>query len=138
MEKTIIHTAYVSKDYKVVPTTIEVAVSAGIGIHLVGLRDDAVKESLLRICTALQSCGYHIPGRKVIINVSPAVMDKRDNSAVLDLPIAIGILQASGQISASEDNEVYTPCGELALDGTIRHPLYNLADAVHNIEQNQK
>lgn len=50
--------------------TVEVDVIQGIGVHLVGLADAAVRESLLRIMTSLQSLGYHIPGRKIVINLS--------------------------------------------------------------------
>lgn len=53
-----------------VPVNVEVDINSGIGIHLVGLADIAVKESLLRIMTALQSLGFHIPGKKIVINLS--------------------------------------------------------------------
>ena len=53
-----------------VEVTVEVDMTPGIGIHLCGLADVAVKESLLRTVTALQSLGYHIPGKKIVINLS--------------------------------------------------------------------
>ena len=53
-----------------VPVTVEVDITSGIGIHLVGLADAAVRESLLRTITALQSLGFHIPGRKIVNNLS--------------------------------------------------------------------
>ena len=53
-----------------VPVTVEVDIAHGIGIHLVGLADVAVKESLLRTVTALQSLGFRIPGKKIVINLS--------------------------------------------------------------------
>ena len=53
-----------------VPVTVEVDITHGIGIHLVGLADVAVKESLLRTITALQSLGFRIPGKKIVINLS--------------------------------------------------------------------
>ena len=53
-----------------VPVTVEVDITHGIGIHLVGLVDVAVKESLLRTVTALQSLGFRIPGKKIVINLS--------------------------------------------------------------------
>ena len=59
-----------------VPITIEVDIQLGIGIHLVGLADAAVKESLLRTVTALQARGFHIPGKKIVINLAPADMHK--------------------------------------------------------------
>ena len=54
-----------------VPVTVEVDIATGIGIHLVGLADAAVKESLLRTITSLQSMGFRIPGRKIVINLAP-------------------------------------------------------------------
>lgn len=53
-----------------VPVEVEVKIDRGIGIHLVGLADAAVKESLLRTVTALQSMDFHIPGKKIVINLS--------------------------------------------------------------------
>ena len=53
-----------------VPVTIEIDVSGGIGIHMVGLADAAVKESLLRTVTALQGSGFRIPGKKIVNNLS--------------------------------------------------------------------
>ena len=50
---------------KAVPVTVEVNITLGVGIHLVGLADAAVKESLLRTVTALQALGYHVPGKKI-------------------------------------------------------------------------
>ena len=79
-----------------VPVTVEIDIHPGIGLHLVGLADAAVKESLLRTITALQSMGFRIPGRKIVINLAPA--DVKKEGAYLDLPIALGILLASEQI----------------------------------------
>ena len=62
-----------------VPVTVEVDITHGIGIHLVGLADVAVKESLLRTVTALQSLGFRIPGKKIVINLAPA--DVRKNGS---------------------------------------------------------
>ena len=76
-----------------VPVTVEVDITNGIGIHLVGLADVAVKESLLRTVTALQTIGYRIPGRKIVINLAPADMHKKGSG--YDLPIAIGIIASS-------------------------------------------
>lgn len=100
-----------------VKVTVEVEVVQGIGIHLVGLADTAVKESLLRTVTALQALGYHIPGRKIVINLAPA--DLRKNGSGYDLPIAIGILAASGQC-VFQSVQDYVIMGELGLDGSIR------------------
>lgn len=100
-----------------VPVTVEVDVATGIGIHLVGLADVAVKESLLRTITALQSMGYRIPGKKIVINLAPADMHKKGSG--YDVPIALGIIAASGQVSFPNISK-YIIMGELGLDGTIR------------------
>ena len=100
-----------------IPVTVECEVTKGLGIHLIGLADAATKETLLRVVTALQSQGYRIPGKKIIINVAPANLYK--NSSALDLPIALALLAASEQISL-KDADKYVVVGELGLDGTVR------------------
>ncbi|MBQ6087749.1 MAG: YifB family Mg chelatase-like AAA ATPase [Bacteroidales bacterium] len=100
-----------------VPVTVEVDITLGIGIHLVGLADAAVKESLLRTVTALQSLGFKIPGKKIIINLAPAFMTK--NGSGYDLPIALGIIAASGQRELPGLGK-YLIMGELGLDGSVR------------------
>ena len=113
-----------------VPVTVEVNISNGIGIHLVGLADAAVKESLLRTITALQSLGFRIPGKKIVINLAPADMHKRGSG--YDVPIALGIIAASGQIDLPLLDK-YLVMGELGLDGGVRDipgalPIVELAD----------
>lgn len=100
-----------------VPVTVEVDIATGIGIHLVGLADTAIKESLLRTITALQSMGFRIPGRKIVINLAPADMHKKGSG--YDVPIALGIIAASGQRNLV-NLEDYMIMGELGLDGTVR------------------
>ena len=100
-----------------VPVTIEVNINLGIGIHLVGLADAAVKESLLRTVTALQSKGYHVPGKKIVINLAPADMHKQGSG--YDVPIALGIIAASEQ-RGLPDLENYLIMGELGLDASVR------------------
>jgi magnesium chelatase family protein len=97
--------------------TVEVNVDSGIGYHLVGLPDNAVKESNYRIAAALQNNGYKIPGKKLIINMSPA--DMRKEGSAYDLTLAMGILTASNQIKA-ENLEEYLIMGELSLDGSLQ------------------
>ena len=99
--------------------TVEVSVSQGAKFFLVGLPDNAVKESQQRVDTALRNFGYRIPGRKVVINMAPA--DIRKEGSAYDLTIAMGILAASEQINAP-DIDKYIIMGELSLDGTI-HPI---------------
>lgn len=99
------------------PVTVEVNIASGIGIHLVGLADAAVKESLLRTITALQSMGLKVPGKKIVINLAPADMHKKGSG--YDVPIALGIIAASEQL-AMPDLGSYIIMGELGLDGTVR------------------
>lgn len=100
-----------------VPVTVEVNITLGIGIHLVGLADAAVKESLLRTVTAMQAKGFHVPGMKIVINLAPADLHKQGSG--YDLPIALGVIAASGQ-RLFPSLEKYLIMGELGLDGGIR------------------
>ena len=97
--------------------TVEVNVDRGIGYHLVGLPDNAIKESNFRIAAALQNNGYKIPGKKLTINMAPA--DLRKEGSAYDLTLALGILTASGQIK-SEYIKDYIIMGELSLDGSLQ------------------
>ncbi|MEY8848635.1 YifB family Mg chelatase-like AAA ATPase [Psychroserpens sp. XS_ASV72] len=97
--------------------TVEVNVDSGIGYHLVGLPDNAIKESNYRIAAALQNNGYKIPGKKIIINMSPA--DLRKEGSAYDVTLAVGILVATNQIQA-ENLEDYLIMGELSLDGDLQ------------------
>ncbi|WP_228851924.1 YifB family Mg chelatase-like AAA ATPase [Aegicerativicinus sediminis] len=97
--------------------TVEVNIDNGIGYHLVGLPDNAIKESNYRIAAALQNNGYKIPGKKIIINMSPA--DLRKEGSAYDLTLAVGILSASNQIKADEVDK-YIIMGELSLDGQLQ------------------
>ena len=100
-----------------VPVEIEVQIQLGIGIHLVGLADTAVKESLLRTVTALQAQGFHVPGKKIVINLAPADMHKQGSG--YDIPIALGIIAASEQ-RALPELEKFLIMGELGLDASVR------------------
>ena len=97
--------------------TIEVDVSKGINFFMVGLPDSAVKESHHRIETALKHTGYKIPGKRIVVNMAPA--DIRKEGSAYDLPIAVGILAASEQITADAVHE-YIIMGELSLDGSLQ------------------
>ncbi len=97
--------------------TVEVNVDIGVGYHLVGLPDNAIKESNYRIAAALLNNGYKIPGKKITINMAPA--DMRKEGSAYDLTLAIGILTASNQIQ-SENLEKYLIMGELSLDGSLQ------------------
>nr|MBP7965181.1 YifB family Mg chelatase-like AAA ATPase [Paludibacteraceae bacterium] len=97
--------------------TIEVNISAGIKFFLVGLPDNAVKESHERIMSALQYNKIPIPRKQVVINMAPA--DIRKEGSAYDLPLAIGMLAASEVVDAT-DIEQYIMMGELSLDGTLK------------------
>jgi magnesium chelatase family protein len=96
---------------------VEVNIDTGIGYHLVGLPDNAVRESSYRISAALKNNGYKLPGKKIIINMAPA--DIRKEGAAYDLTLAVGILAASNQIK-SETISSYMMMGELSLDGSLQ------------------
>ncbi|MBP2833629.1 YifB family Mg chelatase-like AAA ATPase [Aquimarina sp. U1-2] len=97
--------------------TVEVNIDKGIGYHLVGLPDNAIKESSYRIAAALQNNGYKLPGKKITINMAPA--DLRKEGSAYDLTLALGILAASSQIKADEIS-TYLIMGELSLDGSLQ------------------
>ena len=96
--------------------TIEVNVTAGRKYFLVGLPDNAVKESWQRIESALKSSGYKMKRLRTVINMAPA--DIRKAGSAYDLPIAIGILAASDQIPGAGLAR-YVIMGELSLDGCV-------------------
>ncbi len=97
--------------------TVEVNIDKGIGYHLVGLPDNAIKESSYRIAAALQNNGYKLPGKKITINMAPA--DLRKEGSAYDLTLALGILAASSQIKGDTIGE-YLIMGELSLDGSLQ------------------
>ncbi|MBR4584126.1 MAG: YifB family Mg chelatase-like AAA ATPase [Bacteroidales bacterium] len=97
--------------------TIEVNVSNGAKFFLVGLPDNAIKESQQRMISAMNNNGYRWPGRRIVINMAPA--DMRKEGAAYDLPMAIGVLAASEQMSADLLDK-YMIMGELSLDGSVK------------------
>lgn len=98
--------------------TIEVNVSNGQGYFIVGLPDNAVKESLQRIEAAIKTNQYDMPRTKILVNMGPADIKKSGSS--FDLPIAISVLGASEQIADPELLKDYVIMGELSLDGTVQ------------------
>ena len=96
---------------------VEVNVSPGIGMYLVGLPDNAVKESQERIRSAFENSGLRMVGKKMVVNLAPA--DLKKEGSALDLPIAIAILAATEQIP-SEELAGWVIAGELSLDGSIK------------------
>ncbi|GGK49074.1 MULTISPECIES: YifB family Mg chelatase-like AAA ATPase [Flavobacteriaceae] len=97
--------------------TVEVNIDKGIGYHLVGLPDNAIKESSYRISAALNNNKYKLPGKKITINMAPA--DLRKEGSAYDLTLAIGILAASNQIKSEKVGD-YIIMGELSLDGSLQ------------------
>ncbi len=97
--------------------TIETNIDGGINFFLVGLPDSAVKESQHRIMASLKNNGYKWPGKRITINMAPA--DIRKEGSAYDLPIAIGVMSASGQAHTPEINQ-YVIMGELSLDGGVQ------------------
>lgn len=97
--------------------TIEVDTVAGSGYYIVGLPDNAVKESVDRILSAYKNNGFKSPRYKMVVNMAPA--DIRKAGSAYDLPIAIGMLAATEQIDGTRLGE-YIIMGELQLDGTLR------------------
>lgn len=97
--------------------TIEVSIGGGNKYHIVGLPDNAIKESLRRIESAIQTTGLRMPRQKIVVNLAPA--DIRKEGSAYDLPIAIGILAASGQLEDQSLHE-YFIMGELSLDGGLQ------------------
>src|ERR1700759_2935215 len=96
--------------------TVEVNVTEGLHTFIVGLADSAVKESIQRIESAIKSNGYYMPRTKLVINLAPAGI--RKTGSAFDLPIALGVLAASGQLPV-EALKDYVIMGGLGLDGNI-------------------
>lgn len=96
--------------------TVEVNIETGINFILVGLPDNAVKESHERISAALHNNGYKIPGKKITINMAPA--DIRKEGSAYDLTLALGILAVSEQMNSEKLGD-YLIMGELSLDGSL-------------------
>ncbi len=99
-----------------VVVAVEANISAGIGMYLVGLPDNAVKESQERIRSAFENSGFRMTGRRLVVNLAPA--DLRKEGSAYDLPIAVAILASTGQLPPDR-LENYMIMGELSLDGSL-------------------
>jgi len=100
------------------PVLVEVDVARGLPAwSIVGLASNAVKEARERVCAALVNSGFDVPARRTTVNLSPA--DQVKTGTAFDLPIALAVLAASGQIPP-ECVEGLCVAGELGLDGTVR------------------
>src|SRR5499427_8382969 len=100
-----------------IPVSVEVDVSFGLpGVTMVGLPDTTVRESRDRVRTAIRNSGFPFPSQKVTVSLVPA--DVRKVGAAFDLPIALGILAASGALPHREE-QPFTIVGGLSLDGSL-------------------
>ncbi|MGC9342204.1 MAG: YifB family Mg chelatase-like AAA ATPase [Bacteroidales bacterium] len=97
--------------------TVEVNVTQGAKFYIVGLADNAVKESQQRIESAIKNNGYSWPGFRIVVNLAPA--DIRKEGSAFDLPLAIGVLSASEQIKKDRLTD-FVLMGELSLDGSLQ------------------
>lgn len=97
--------------------TVEVNVTQGAKFYIVGLADNAVKESQQRIESAIKNNGYNWPGLRIVVNMAPA--DIRKEGSAYDLPLAIGVLSAHDQVTTDKLCD-YVLMGELSLDGTLQ------------------
>lgn len=100
-----------------VEVTVEVNLSQGTDLYLVGLPDNAVRESLERIRSAFENCERRVSGKKIVVNLAPA--DLRKEGSAFDLPIAVGILGAMEQVVVEKLSETLF-LGELSLNGSLR------------------
>lgn len=102
----------------VVPVLVEVVISSGIpSFSIVGMPDTAIQESKERIKAAIRSCGFKMPNEKIVVNLAPGAVRKRGSG--FDLPIALGLLAATGQINSAFVDDALV-VGELLLDGSAR------------------
>ena len=100
-----------------VPVSVEVDVNNGLpAFDIVGLGDAAVKESKERVRSAIKNSGRILPAKKITANFAPAFIKK--SGSAFDLPLAIGVLAATGQLVFNDQNTVFL--GELSLDGSLR------------------
>ncbi len=108
------------------PVQVEVDIAEGLPVFtIVGLPDATVQEARERVKSAVRNAGFHFPAHRITVNLAPA--DLRKEGAFFDLPVAVGILKASGQLDAELDQYVFL--GELSLEGTLR-PVHGVLPAV--------
>ena len=120
-QTTMLVKTFGSAVYGVEAITITVEVNwmaTGANYMIVGLPDNAVKESLQRVESTIKSIGYNMPRTRIVVNLAPA--DIKKSGTAFDLPIAMGILAATEQFDNREAIEQYVIMGELSLDGDIR------------------
>lgn len=128
---TTVNTLVFAADGTPSPAKIEVETSAGIGIHFIGIPDEAVKTSLLRVVTAMQSLGYRLPGKKIVINVAPAMRRGRWFE-LLDYPVFLGLVASSAAGSPDTLDEGAVYLGECRLTGAVAPLTPEQLTAVHD------
>ena len=104
-------------DAKEVTVEVDIANSGLPTLSIVGLPDAAVRESIKRVKNALTNSGFKFPSTRITVNLAPAGIRKEGPS--FDLPIALGILAATGQLDADKLADIFV-CGELSLDGSVK------------------
>lgn len=110
------------------PVDVEVELGPGLPTFaIVGLPDTAVQEARERVRSALRACGFSLPNERIVVNLAPGPLRKHGTG--FDLPIALGILGATGQVSTEWLGTVYA-VGELSLDGRLRDVSGMLAHAL--------
>ena len=110
-------TSFALRGLEGIPVEVETDINKGmVSCDIVGLPDTAVKESKERVRSAIKNSALIFPVNKITINLAPA--DVKKEGSHYDLPLAVSILKASGQLSANFDGTVLL--GELALDGSLR------------------
>ena len=126
MQATVVTTTLTGVE--AVPVEVQADVSAGLPVFgIVGLADAAVQEARDRVRASLRAAGYDFPNARVIVNLAPAPLRKHGTG--FDLPIALAILAATGQVSQAAVGEI-TAVGELGLDGSVRGVPGMLAHAI--------
>lgn len=118
---------------RALPVSVEVSVSGGLpGMFIVGMPDIAVQEARERVRAAVKAAGFSMPQERIVVNLAPG--DVKKSGSGFDLPIALGVLVASGQVNPSVvDGKLFV--GELSLEGAVRPVSGTLAYGVCALEQ---
>lgn len=118
---TTLNTLKVDNEGTLVPVKVTVSVSAGIGVHVVNMKDSGIKEMLLRTIAAIQDAGYKIPGKKIVISFSEEITTL---FSLTDAAVAIALLIATKQIKTVLKYDIINISGELRLDGSLKKPSF--------------
>lgn len=116
-----LNTLRLDNEGTLVPVKVTVSVSAGIGIHVINMKDSGIKEMLLRTIAAIQDARYRIPGKKIVISFSEEITTLFSLS---DAAVAIALLIATKQIKPVLKYDIVNISGELRLDGSLKKPSF--------------